>query len=98
MTDIGLVLRKLQRLQEYVALVRQRRPAKPETLETDLEPKVDLYSEKIPIVEFQQPLYLFMVIPLAITAAFSIIYCLFPNTFGIYALVRMAVANTFGGI
>jgi len=69
-----------------------------ETLEVDMEPKVELYTEKIPIVEFRKPLYLFMVIPLAITAVFSIIYCLFPNTFGIYALVRMAVANTFGGM
>jgi formate hydrogenlyase subunit 3/multisubunit Na+/H+ antiporter MnhD subunit len=69
-----------------------------EILETDLEPKVALYTEKIPIVEYQQPLYLFMVVPLAITAIFSIVYCLFPNTFGIYALVQMAVKNTFGGM
>jgi uncharacterized protein YutE (UPF0331/DUF86 family) len=36
MTDIGLVLRKLQRLREQIALVRSRRPAAPEALATDL--------------------------------------------------------------
>ena len=35
MTDIGLVLHKLQRLREYVELVRARRPATPEELETN---------------------------------------------------------------
>jgi len=36
MTDAGLVLYKLQRLREQVALVRERRPARPEALGTDL--------------------------------------------------------------
>jgi uncharacterized protein YutE (UPF0331/DUF86 family) len=36
MTDVGLVLYKLQRLKEQIALVRARRPAAPEVLSTDL--------------------------------------------------------------
>ncbi|MBL7195637.1 MAG: monovalent cation/H+ antiporter subunit D family protein [Desulfobacterales bacterium] len=48
--------------------------------------------------ETGQPIYLFMVIPLAITGIFSIIFCLFPNTFNIFDLVRMAVRNLFGGV
>lgn len=35
MTDLGLVLLKLQRLREYVGLARARRPDTPETLGTD---------------------------------------------------------------
>ncbi len=69
-----------------------------ETLTADEEPKVALYEEKRPVIEFKKPLYLFMVIPLAITAIFSIVYCLFPNTLNIYALAQMAVRNTFGGM
>jgi multicomponent Na+:H+ antiporter subunit D len=48
--------------------------------------------------ETGRPLYLFMVIPLAITGIFSIIFCLFPNTFYIYDLAQMAVRNLFGGV
>jgi uncharacterized protein YutE (UPF0331/DUF86 family) len=36
MTDIGLVLLKLQRLKEQIALVRARRPATADVLATDL--------------------------------------------------------------
>lgn len=36
MTDVALVLRKLQRLNEHLALVRQRRPPEADTLATDL--------------------------------------------------------------
>jgi hypothetical protein len=39
-----------------------------------------------------------MVIPLAITGIFSIIFCLFPNTFKIFDLAQMAVRNLFGGV
>jgi formate hydrogenlyase subunit 3/multisubunit Na+/H+ antiporter MnhD subunit len=49
--------------------------------------------------ETEQPLYLFMVIPLAITAIFSVIFCLFPNSFFcIFDLAQMAVSNIFGGV
>ena len=48
--------------------------------------------------ETEQPVYLFMVIPLAITAIFSIIFCLFPRTFYILDLAEMAVRNLFGGM
>jgi uncharacterized protein YutE (UPF0331/DUF86 family) len=36
MTDVGLILLKLQRLREQIVLVRARRPAAPEVLSTDL--------------------------------------------------------------
>lgn len=36
MTDLGLVLHKLQRLREHIELVRSRRPPTPDVLETDL--------------------------------------------------------------
>jgi multicomponent Na+:H+ antiporter subunit D len=40
----------------------------------------------------------FMVIPLAITAAFSIIFFILPNTFYIYDLMKIAVGQLFGGV
>jgi len=64
----------------------------------DEEPKVELYTEKKKIIEHRKPLYFFMVIPLAMTAIFSILFCLFPNTFGIYELATTAVKNIFGGM
>lgn len=39
----------------------------------------------------------FMVIPLAITAAFSIIFFIYPNTFYIYDLMQVAIGQLFGG-
>jgi len=48
--------------------------------------------------ETERPLYLFMIIPLAITGIFSILFCLFPNIFHIFDLARMAVTNIFGGL
>ncbi len=48
--------------------------------------------------ETARPLYLFMIIPLSITGIFSIIFCLFPNTFHILDLAQMAVKNIFGGL
>ncbi|CAD6493691.1 MAG: F(420)H(2) dehydrogenase subunit L [Candidatus Argoarchaeum ethanivorans] len=48
--------------------------------------------------ETEHPLYLFMLLPLAITAIFSIIFCLFPNTFYIFDLVQMAIKDLFGGV
>jgi uncharacterized protein YutE (UPF0331/DUF86 family) len=36
MTDVGLILHKLQRLREQIALARQRRPDSVEVLSTDL--------------------------------------------------------------
>jgi formate hydrogenlyase subunit 3/multisubunit Na+/H+ antiporter MnhD subunit len=69
-----------------------------ETLENDLEEKVEIYAEKKRVIENRQALYLFMIIPLAITAIFSIVFCIFPNALGIYALAQTAVKNTFGGM
>ena len=47
------------------------------------------------ILEKQRPLYLFMVIPLAVTALFSIIFFFFPGTFYILDLAEFAVNNLF---
>jgi len=41
---------------------------------------------------------IFMLVPLAMTAIFSIIFCLFPNTFHIMDLVKLAVAGLGGGV
>ena len=75
-----------------------RKMPETETLKGDEEEKVELFSEKIERVERKRPIYLFMIIPLAITAIFSILFCLFPNTFSIFDLVQMAVKNIFGGM
>ena len=45
--------------------------------------------------EKEKPLVLFMVIPLAITAVFSIFFFFFPGTFYILDLVELAVNNLF---
>ena len=60
--------------------------------------KVELYPGKLPILEGGRPLYLFMLIPITITAAFSILFCLFPNLFHIYDLVQAAIRELFGGV
>ena len=69
-----------------------------ETYETDLEEKVEVYPEKKDVIENRQTIYLFMIVPLAITALFSILLCIFPNAFNIYDLAQTAVKNTFGGM
>ncbi len=46
-------------------------------------------------METQRPLYLFMVIPLALTAVFSVVFFFFPGTLYILDLVEMAVDNLF---
>jgi multicomponent Na+:H+ antiporter subunit D len=71
---------------------------KSETLENDMEAKVDLYTGQKRLLENKQPLYLFMIIPLAITAVFSVVFCFFPNTLRIYDLAQTAVRNIFGGM
>jgi formate hydrogenlyase subunit 3/multisubunit Na+/H+ antiporter MnhD subunit len=50
---------------------------------------------EVGIKERERPIYLFMVIPLAITAIFSIIFFLFPHTFYILDLVELAVKTLF---
>jgi formate hydrogenlyase subunit 3/multisubunit Na+/H+ antiporter MnhD subunit len=69
-----------------------------EKYETDLEEKVEVYPEKKDVIENRQTIYLFMIVPLAITALFSILLCIFPNAFNIYDLAQTAVKNTFGGM
>ena len=46
-------------------------------------------------LEKKRPLYLFMVIPLAVTALFSIIFFFFPGTFYILDLAELAINNLF---
>lgn len=50
---------------------------------------------KILRMEMQNPLYLFMVMPLALTAAFSVIFFFFPDAFHLLDLVEIAVINLF---
>jgi formate hydrogenlyase subunit 3/multisubunit Na+/H+ antiporter MnhD subunit len=68
-----------------------------DTVSGDMEEKVEFFSGEVPNQERERPLYLFMVIPLAITALFSIVFCLHPQTLRIYDLVQMAVSEIFGG-
>ncbi|MCP3900732.1 MAG: monovalent cation/H+ antiporter subunit D family protein [Desulfobacteraceae bacterium] len=84
----------------FFPLIRDAFFAKIPVFETlnDEEPKVELYIEKKKIIETRKTLYFFMVVPLAITAIFSIGLCLFPNIFGIYDLATIAVKNIFGGM
>jgi hypothetical protein len=69
-----------------------------QTLGGDQEEKVEVYTGAEGVLEHRHGLYLFMIIPLVVTAAFSILLCLFPNTFGIYDLTQAAVKSIFGGI
>jgi len=46
-------------------------------------------------LETGKGLYLFMVLPLAVTAVFSVLFCFFPNTFYILDLVTLATQNLF---
>ena len=69
-----------------------------EMLTNERDEKVEVYVGKKPVLENQQPIYLLMIVPLAITAIFSILLCLFPNTLRIYDLAQRAVENIFGGM
>jgi formate hydrogenlyase subunit 3/multisubunit Na+/H+ antiporter MnhD subunit len=69
-----------------------------ETLLHDMEEKVELYNAKKRILEKQRALYLLMIVPLAVTALFSILFCLFPNLLSIYQLAQTAVNDIFGGL
>ena len=66
--------------------------------ESAQEPGTAPYTKKTGTVETLKPLTLFMVAPLAVTAAFSVLFCLFPNMFGIYDLTLMAVTTIFKGM
>ena len=46
-------------------------------------------------LEMERPLYLFMVVPLALTGLFSVVFCFFPETFHLLYLAEMAVKNLF---
>jgi formate hydrogenlyase subunit 3/multisubunit Na+/H+ antiporter MnhD subunit len=50
---------------------------------------------KIRNLEMQRPLYLFMVVPLALTALFSVIFFFFPDAFHLLGLAEIAVKNLF---
>jgi formate hydrogenlyase subunit 3/multisubunit Na+/H+ antiporter MnhD subunit len=69
---------------------------KNQALTNEREDPVDVYTDKKSILENRHPIYLFMIVPLAITAIFSILLCLFPNTLRIYDLAQTAVKNIFG--
>ncbi|MGQ9646997.1 MAG: proton-conducting transporter transmembrane domain-containing protein [Thermodesulfobacteriota bacterium] len=61
------------------------------------ERKVELYHEKTRMLEGGRPLFLFVIVPLGLTAIFSILLCFFPNLFYLYPLAQMAVKNLLGG-
>jgi formate hydrogenlyase subunit 3/multisubunit Na+/H+ antiporter MnhD subunit len=46
-------------------------------------------------LEMERPVYLFMVVPLALTALFSVIFFFFPGTFHLLDLAEIAVRNLF---
>ncbi len=69
-----------------------------ETLANEGDEKVDLYAGKKRVLENRRAIYLLMIVPLAITAIFSILLCLFPNTLSIYDLAQTAVKDIFGGL
>ena len=50
---------------------------------------------KILRLEMQKPLYMFMVVPLALTALFSVIFFFFPDAFHLLDLAEIAVNNLF---
>lgn len=60
------------------------------------EARVDLFSTRPKITEARRPLYFFILVPIIITATFSILFCLFPNLFKIYGLAQVAMRNLFG--
>jgi formate hydrogenlyase subunit 3/multisubunit Na+/H+ antiporter MnhD subunit len=45
--------------------------------------------------ETREPLFLFMLVPLAVTGTFSIVFCFFPNTFYLFDLAEAAVSHLF---
>jgi formate hydrogenlyase subunit 3/multisubunit Na+/H+ antiporter MnhD subunit len=59
------------------------------------EKKVELFLEKPKIVETNRPLYFFVLIPIVITASFSILFCLFPDLFYVYSLAQGAIRDLF---
>lgn len=61
------------------------------------ERKVELYHEKPWMPEANRPLFIFIIVPLGLTAIFSIMLCIFPNLFYLYPLAQMAVKNLLGG-
>ncbi len=50
---------------------------------------------KLRYLEMERPLYLFMVVPLALTALFSVIFFFFPDAFHLLDLAEIAVQNLF---
>ncbi|MGD8256573.1 MAG: monovalent cation/H+ antiporter subunit D family protein [Desulfobacterales bacterium] len=60
------------------------------------EEQVDDSARGKRTLESRQAIYLLMIVPLAITAIFSILLCIFPNTLNIYDLTQAAVKNIFG--
>jgi formate hydrogenlyase subunit 3/multisubunit Na+/H+ antiporter MnhD subunit len=62
------------------------------------EEKVAVSVREKRLLESRKAIYLLMIVPLAITAFFSILLCFFPNMLNIYDLAQMAVKNIFRGI
>jgi multicomponent Na+:H+ antiporter subunit D len=59
------------------------------------EGKVELFLEKPKSRETERSLYFFILIPIAITASFSILFCLFPDLFHLNGLAQAAIRDLF---
>ena len=59
------------------------------------EAKVALFSKKPEVIETRRPLYFFILIPIVVTASFSILFCLFPDLFHVYSLAQAAIRDLF---
>ncbi len=68
-----------------------------ETLQKDEEEQVGRLDDGGRWREGRRRIYLFMIVPLAVTAIFSIALCLFPGIFFIYDLAAAASSELFGG-
>ncbi len=68
-----------------------------EILPGDREESVETFSEEPRRIETAERIYAFMLLPLSITALFSILFCLFPNCFNLLDLARLAVREILSG-
>jgi formate hydrogenlyase subunit 3/multisubunit Na+/H+ antiporter MnhD subunit len=52
-------------------------------------------ADQLTVIETKKPLFLFMLLPLAITALTSVVFCFFPRTFYVLDLVEAATDKLF---
>lgn len=69
-----------------------------ELLPGDLGKSVEVFPEKPQRIETTRWLYVLMLLPLSITALFSVLFFIFPNLFYLLDLARLAVRDILGGL